>query len=293
MKKSKILAPALAILCLSTAASVTGTVAWFAANNIVTVNGMNVQSTLPSSLAINDTYNPIGQETSITLTSPEVDLNPVSHWGKDVDGVPGEDHQGGLYRVTNGQDVNPDTGLEFKIGDMRNGVALTAEDTINPLEFEIAPEAQHYVDFTVYIGSVGSAITLGAAGYLRAQVTFSGNQMTATNLATTVDFYSSTGAAVNSPVYKGCVNAAGVSAEANHGGYVEHSGEPINTVDVLSGGAVIPVSTSPTDAVKVLMRVYYDGALQDSATSTYVATNSVVSEQVNINVVFSLNRANT
>ena len=287
MKKSKILAPALAILCLSTAASVTGTVAWFAANNIVTVNGMNVQSTLPSSLAINDTYNPIGQETSITLTSPEVDLNPVSHWHGS------EDANGGMYRVTNGQDVNPDTGLEFKIGDMRNGVALTAEDTINPLEFEIAPAAQHYVDFTVYIGSVGNAITLGAAGYLRAQVTFSGNQMTATNLATTVDFYSSTGPAVTSPAYKGCVNAAGVSAEANHGAYVEHSGDPINTVDVLSGGDVIPVSTSTTDAVKVLMRVYYDGALQDSATSTYVATNSVVTEQVNIDVVFSLNRANT
>lgn len=292
MKKSKILAPALAILCLSTAASVTGTVAWFAANNIVTVNGMNVRSTLPSSLAINDTYNPIGQDTSVTLTSPEVDLNPVSHWGKDVEGVPGEDDQGGLYRVTNGPEVNPATGLAYQIGDTRNGVVLTAEDTILPLTFGVAPAAQHYVDFTVYIGSVGQAITLGATGYLKAQVTFSGTQMTATNLATTVDFYSSTGAAVNTPVYKGCVNAAGVNATLNHGGYVEHSGDPINTVDVLSGGAIIPVSTSTTDAVKVLMRVYYDGALQDSATSTYVATNTIISSTVNIDILFSLSRGN-
>ena len=44
MKKSKIIVPALAIITLSTAASITGTVAWFTANRTasVTVGDMAV-----------------------------------------------------------------------------------------------------------------------------------------------------------------------------------------------------------------------------------------------------------
>ena len=42
MKKTKIIIPALGLLLLSTAASVTGTVAWFAANATVTATGMEI-----------------------------------------------------------------------------------------------------------------------------------------------------------------------------------------------------------------------------------------------------------
>ena len=44
MKKTKIIIPALGLLLLSTAASVTGTVAWFAANATVTATGMTVSA---------------------------------------------------------------------------------------------------------------------------------------------------------------------------------------------------------------------------------------------------------
>ena len=47
MKKTKILVPALGMLLLSTAASVTGTVEWFAANAQVTANGMAIKATKP------------------------------------------------------------------------------------------------------------------------------------------------------------------------------------------------------------------------------------------------------
>ena len=43
MKKTKVIIPALGLLLLSTAASVTGTVAWFSANATVTATGMNVK----------------------------------------------------------------------------------------------------------------------------------------------------------------------------------------------------------------------------------------------------------
>ena len=45
MKKTKVIIPALGLLLLSTAASVTGTVAWFAANSTVTASGMKVTAT--------------------------------------------------------------------------------------------------------------------------------------------------------------------------------------------------------------------------------------------------------
>ena len=44
MKKTKIIVPALGLLLLSTAASVTGTVAWFSMNNTVTVSGAKISA---------------------------------------------------------------------------------------------------------------------------------------------------------------------------------------------------------------------------------------------------------
>ena len=52
MKKSKILAPALGVLVLSTAASISGTVAWFTANRTVTASGMSVSAKASSDLYI-------------------------------------------------------------------------------------------------------------------------------------------------------------------------------------------------------------------------------------------------
>ena len=66
MKKSKLLAPAFAFLALSTAAAVTGTVAWFTANRIVEIG----QSAIT---AINPEENlevTLKQATGATLTTP-------------------------------------------------------------------------------------------------------------------------------------------------------------------------------------------------------------------------------
>lgn len=52
MKKSKILVPALAMLVMSTAATVTGTVAWFSANSTVTATNMTVKAKANENLLI-------------------------------------------------------------------------------------------------------------------------------------------------------------------------------------------------------------------------------------------------
>lgn len=52
MKKTKIIVPALGMLLLSTAASVTGTVAWFAVNTSVSVSGLQVKAKAEGGIVI-------------------------------------------------------------------------------------------------------------------------------------------------------------------------------------------------------------------------------------------------
>ena len=52
MKKTKVIIPALGILLLSTAASVTGTVAWFTTNNSVTASTMTIKANVTGNLFI-------------------------------------------------------------------------------------------------------------------------------------------------------------------------------------------------------------------------------------------------
>lgn len=54
MKKTKIIVPALGVLLLSTAASVTGTVAWFSMNNFVTATGMQVKAKAENGIVISN-----------------------------------------------------------------------------------------------------------------------------------------------------------------------------------------------------------------------------------------------
>lgn len=56
-RKSKLVAAAAALLSLSAAASITGTVAWFTANNVVNANGMNIQAEAENGMVIaNETH---------------------------------------------------------------------------------------------------------------------------------------------------------------------------------------------------------------------------------------------
>ena len=61
MKKTKVIIPAMGLLLLSTAASITGTVAWFSVNTTVTANGMSVKAKAQEGITISNaadgTYN--------------------------------------------------------------------------------------------------------------------------------------------------------------------------------------------------------------------------------------------
>ena len=80
MKKTKVIIPALGLLVLSTAASVTGTVAWFSANNRVNVNGMKVSTKVKGNLLIAASNSSDANYSSSDLTQNDVGgiLEPVS-----------------------------------------------------------------------------------------------------------------------------------------------------------------------------------------------------------------------
>ena len=75
MKKSKLLAPAFAFLALSTAAAVTGTVAWFTASRVVTINASAITA-----------YNPEENLKVVLNDATEVGCSVGTSEGKD--GIP-------------------------------------------------------------------------------------------------------------------------------------------------------------------------------------------------------------
>ena len=85
MKKTKIIIPALGVLLLSTAASVTGTVAWFSMNKTVTATGMSVTAKSDSSFLLigneDDDLDSIQDANSISATAKNStkELYPVAH----------------------------------------------------------------------------------------------------------------------------------------------------------------------------------------------------------------------
>ena len=80
MKKTKVIIPALGILLLSTAASVTGTVAWFTTNNSVSASTMTVHAVVSGNLFIKEgnsaTLDQINA-VSASLTTTATSLSPV------------------------------------------------------------------------------------------------------------------------------------------------------------------------------------------------------------------------
>ena len=308
MKKTKILVPALAVLALGMAASVTGTVAWFAANNVVNANGMSVRASTPSSLAIGEeiTAQGIGDAISINYntTAGTNILNPASHFH----GTEATD--GHLYVVQNGSDIDPATGLAMpyvqstNLGTdaKNNNTNANGADGYRDLTYVDATEDGHnYVDYVCYLASVGSGITIGTNGYL--QVKLNWGNVSQTTKATTVDFWVNAGASTSNTgigTYMGTLNAVHELASAGHAGAplsetytaTTTAGEDVTYVTLMEAGGYIPVNTT-TSAVRVTMRVYIDGALLEDESKTYVTTNEADTSDMSIAAVFTLERGQT
>jgi len=79
MKKSKIIVPALGILVLSTAAAVTGTVAWFTSSNLLSVSGMQAKVDAENGVVISNEKKSDWKESTVASHSGlDADNNPIS-----------------------------------------------------------------------------------------------------------------------------------------------------------------------------------------------------------------------
>ena len=110
MKKTKVIIPALGILLLSTAASVTGTVAWFSANTTVSATDMQVKALAQQGIVISNGYIPEGgtaadmvySYTAATVNTDLAELKPAStgdlvHWYYSTSNDPATANTGALY----------------------------------------------------------------------------------------------------------------------------------------------------------------------------------------------------
>ena len=78
MKKTKIIIPALGMLLLSTAASISGTVAWFSMNTTVTANGMQVKAKAQAGLVISNASDGTYNASAATVKTTCAELFPAS-----------------------------------------------------------------------------------------------------------------------------------------------------------------------------------------------------------------------
>ena len=280
MKKTKVLVPALGILCLSMAASVSSTFAWFAANQTVYAKNMQVKSSTPASLVIGKSFNKVGKAQEIVYDDPTTvkSLAPATHSSEAA-------HTTGLKVVTNGDLIDPATGL----------VKTEDGEAVGTLTYENAAADTNYVDYVCYIASAGEAIADKDAKKLSVSIQQTNSAATGDTIsACSVDFYVKTVTASGSETtntddpsvdddFVGTLNVAGLDAVTNDGATQKTS------VDLIPTTANMAIPTeSGNSAIKVLMRIYFDGALLKSAGQAYVYTNSIDVTTVKLNATFSI-----
>ena len=261
MKKTKVIIPALGILLLSTAASVTGTVAWFSSNASVSATGMSVKARTDEALVI-------GKDVKVG-SAITVDLSDVN---EDVSLIPITFSDGKYQYCSNGAEIDPLTGYR------KDGAAvdlLPTPGASNGLTGDA--RLDYYKEFVVYLAAAGQAID---DAKLNATVTFGTASLE--QQAATVDFsvLAATGTAVT-PSTQAISHEKTVNAAMS------------STTITLSDTQDFPLNTSNT-SVPVLMRLYIDGDLKDTVSSTtevnkaYVRSENVSLEALSVSVTFTL-----
>lgn len=262
----------------------TATFAWFSMNNQVTGTGMEMSvDTVPSLVisTLNDgSANSISAKrlnTSVTFTG-DFTLRPATHIAS---GETYTTYPSGLKYVTNLEDVLANTGYRDP-----NGDALTYASAAN------TSAKTFYVDRIVYIASANKPISNCTALYIELE-NISGVADTRTTSGTynptysfnaaTVDFYVISGVAQNATItatasnYVGSINVAGAKS-----GNVANS--RVDLLSALGANPVIPLNTS--SSIAILMRCYFDGALEDTSSSgnAYITSDLIATMAANAKI---------
>ncbi|MFA7032374.1 MAG: hypothetical protein WC201_02280 [Bacilli bacterium] len=269
MKKSKILAPALAVLCLSVAASVTGTVAWFAANNVVSATGMQINASAPASIVISKDSLPTSETTGVTVSfsGTEHSMNPCTYTntlGSPYLGTPN----------LTGDKISKSTGLPILESDYTN------------MTYNVASDGTNYYHAVIYIATAPHTAPLAAADAKTLTVSLSnvGDAPSTTQLAGSISYFvnyvSDPATGDNIGEYKGTLNLAGKDRIANNTSALDPNNLTLYTTTELT-----PIPSADTGkGVRIDMFAYFDGALLSADGETYANKAAyVTTDTLNIN----------
>ena len=198
MKKTKVIIPALGLLLLSTAASVTGTVAWFSANAQVTATGMTVTAKSDGVFLEISGAADSGAYSATGTSNVNAELYPVAHesWSskaniEDFDIAVADTYDNWYYRY-NGASNNATNSMTAKtyISSFENYVATT--------EFSVQLHAgTSATGYDLYVSNITipankgiHVVIAGATGYKEfsasaAEITFNNADVISDEVTTT------------------------------------------------------------------------------------------------------------
>ena len=286
MKKMRKLIPAFAMLMVAAIMMSTASYAWFSMSTTATAKGMQVKATASSSLII------AGDQTIGTLlnagqeyefpdfgsSNPIPTLTPVTY---DRDANPAT---GTLYKPNSTEAIDPITG-QLQTGNAATTVATNA--------------GTDYVDYEVYVAASGTeplAITNMTANVKIAE----GTTLKYIHNAITIDFWTVTvnanGAEVaDTKAFHDRTNL--LAASGTTGSNVILTVTEIPQFDGAANANA--TGTDNVECLKIIMRVYFDGALVDDSTintetcpdgKTYVRNLTAVLDAAGFTVSFTANK---
>ena len=279
MKKSKIIIPALGMLVLSTAATVSGTVAWFTMNTTAKAEGMVVSAKTSGSLIIKEMdlehpALPTASDKGTKVVFADDDLHAFYPSTHDLTTAP----VSGLKYVTNANNVNFETGTRMNGLD---GTGGTVDTTL--LYDDVGSNQNYYHDYGVYLAGDGMSMSKALT------ISIDNAAVLTANGALSIDFYgkafTANGKPTISDTFLGTLNLAKVENVGDDGTQAK--------VNIVTPSAITIGNSNPTKAdygaYGILMRVYYDGALIQRGESgnthaTYLACTS--SDTFNSNILY-------
>ena len=227
----------------------TSTFAWFSMNKEVNATGMQVTATAEGSLIIKQGAFPAANDGIVEVNFADQTATALfasTH-------ISGEDtystYTTGLKYVTNPKDVSASTGLAASL-EYANAVNTTT------------PTAKtYYKDYQVYIAAAGQQMT-------NQDLTITISNPASNddlNDAISVDFYYALNSvpSISSATFLGTLNLAGLDPVTNDATTTQTS--------IALSDITIPAANGASGYV-IIMRVYIDGALLDTATTTFVKT---------------------
>lgn len=238
---------------------------WFSTNRKTTSHGLSMGTEVTANLVIADAadttadiQNPKYLKFSIDFPVNETRFAPATHDSA---------YSTGLKYVTN------ETQIDYLTGLRRTGstVELTYADAAN-----VTDGTQYYVEKTVYVAANGKEIPSAAlyasisSATVEVEDEESGETETVdvtsgTLMAASVDFYLSDGTNLT---YCGTANVANKTTK----------------VTLLEAGSEIPLNTE--GYLTVVMRFYFDGALERTTGQAYVNTVTVSADTVSLDILF-------